>query len=71
MTSSLNKLASILFHISGIQCHKTKSNIDSVNSSSKYIALLKCKRCKTKKTKDPDERVLKKSFHYLEQLLEL
>ena len=32
------------------------------NISSKYIALMECKRCEIKSTKDLDKRMLKKNF---------
>ena len=63
-TSSLDKLASNLCGTSGIQCHNCIGNMELVNISGKCIALLECKRCKTKKTKDLDETVLKKNFNH-------
>ena len=37
--------------------------MELVNISGKFTALLKCKRCKTKNTKDLDKRWLKKNFY--------
>ena len=34
------------------------------NISDDYIASLGCERCRTKKTKDLDEEVLKKNFNH-------
>ena len=64
MPSSQDKLASNLCDKSGIQCDKCKGDIDLVNISGKNIALLGCKRCKAKKIKDLDERVLKKDLNH-------
>ena len=64
MTSSLDKLASNLCDTSEIKCSKCKDNMELANISGKYIALLECKKCKTKKTKDLDEGVLKKNFNH-------
>ena len=47
MESSLHKLAGNLCGTSEIQCNNCKGNMELVNISGKYIALLKCKRCKT------------------------
>ena len=52
-TSSLDKLASNLI--------TSWINAKMVNISIKYIALLECKRCKTKKMKVLDEKVLKRT----------
>ena len=60
MASSLDKLASNLCGTSGIQCDKR--NMEMINISDDYIASLGCERCRTKKTKDLDEGVLKKEF---------
>ena len=49
MASSLDKLASNLCDTHEIQCDKCEGYIELVNISSKYIALLECKRHKTKK----------------------
>ena len=64
MASSLDKLASNLCGTNGIQCDKYKGNMELINISSDYIALLGCKRCRTKKTKDLDEGVLKTNFNH-------
>ena len=37
--------------------------MELINISDDYIASLPCKRCKTKKTKNLDEWVLKKIYH--------
>ena len=50
MASSLDKLASNLCDTREIQCDKCEGDIELVNISSKYIALLECKRHKTKKS---------------------
>ena len=47
MASNSDKLASILYVT--IQRDKCKGDMELVNISSNYIALLECKRCKTKK----------------------
>ena len=64
MASSLDKLASNLCGTSGIQCDKCKGNMELINISGNYIASLGCERCRTKKTKDLDEGVLKKNFNH-------
>ena len=64
MASSLHKPASNLCGTSGIQCDKCKGNMELINISGDYIALLGCKRCRTKKTKDLDEGVLKTNFNH-------
>ena len=48
----------------GIQCDKCKGNMELINISDDYIASLGCGRCKTKKTKNLDEGVLKKNFNH-------
>ena len=62
--SSLHKLASNPCGTSEIQYDKCKDNMELINVSGDYIASLRCKRCKTKKTKDLDEDVLKKNFDH-------
>lgn len=62
MASSLDKLASNLCDTRGIQCDECKDDMKLVNIFSNYIALLRCRRCKTKKSKDLEETVLKKNF---------
>ena len=57
MASSLDKLASNLCGTSGIECDECKGNMELINTSDDYIALLGCGKCKTKKTKDLDEGV--------------
>ena len=64
MTSSLDKLARNLCGTRGIQCDKYKDNMELINISGEYIASLGCERCRTKKTKDLDEGVLKKNFNH-------
>ena len=63
MASSLDKLASNLCGTSGIQCDKCKGNMELINISGNYIASLRCKRCRIKKTKGLGEGVLKKNFN--------
>ena len=58
MTSSLDKLASNLWGTSEVQSDKCSVISDECN------ALFGCERCRTKKTKDPDERVLKNNFNH-------
>ena len=65
MASSLDNLASNLCGTSGIQCDKCRGNVELINISGDYIALFECERCRTKKTKDLDERVLKKNFNHI------
>ena len=62
--SSLEKLASTLCDTNGIQCDKCKNDKELLNISDKYIALLECKRCKTKEIKDLDKGILKKNFNH-------
>ena len=64
MTSSLDKLASNLCGTSRIQCDKCKGSMELINISSDYMASLGCERCRAKKTKNLDERVLKKNFNH-------
>ena len=64
MASSLNKLASNLCGTSRIQCDKCKDNMELINISGNYISSLGCERCRTKKTKELDEEVLKKNFNH-------
>ena len=69
MASSLDKLASNLCGTSGIQCDKCKGNMELIYISGDYIASLGCERCRTKKTKDLGDRVLKKNFNHTSRLL--
>ena len=64
MASGLDKLASNLCDTRGIQCNNCKGHMELANISGKYIALLQCKRFKTKKTKALDKRVQKKNFNH-------
>ena len=63
MASSLDELASNLCGTSGIQCDKCKGNMELINISGNYIASLRCKRCRIKKTKGLGKGVLKKNFN--------
>ena len=60
MSSSLDKLASNLCGTSRIQCDKCKGNMELINISGDYIVSIECETCRTKKTKDLGEEVLKK-----------
>ena len=60
MSSSLGKLASNLCGTSRIQCDKCKGNMELINISGDYIVSIGCETCRTKKTKDLGEEVLKK-----------
>ena len=62
MASSLEKLTSNLWGTSGIHCDKCKGNMELIKISGDYIASFGCERCRTKKTKDLGEEVLKKNF---------
>ena len=64
MTSSRDKLARNLCGTSGIQCDKCKGNMELINIPRDYIALLRCERCITRKTKVLDEGALKKNFNH-------
>ena len=64
MASSLDELARNLCDTRRFQCDKCKGDMELVNISNKYIALLECKRCKTRNSKDLDESVLKKNFDH-------
>ena len=68
MVSSQDKLASNLCGTSDIQCDKCKGHMELINIADDYIASLGCKRCRTKKTKDLDEEVLKKNFNHISGL---
>ena len=57
IASSLDKLASNLCGTSEVQFDKCSVISDE------YNALFGCERCRTKKTKDLDESVLKKNFN--------
>ena len=63
MTSSLEKLASNLCGIAGIQCDKCKGNMELINISGDHIASLGCERCRTKKTKDLGEGALNRTLN--------
>ena len=64
MASSLDKLASNLCGLSGIQCDKCKGHMELINISGNYIASLGLERCRTKKTKVLGEGALKKNFNH-------
>ena len=64
MASSLDKVTSNLRGASQIECDKCKGSVELTNSSGDYIASLGCEKCRTKKTKDLDEGVLKKNFNH-------
>ena len=64
MALSLDKLESNLHDTSGIECDNCIGDMELVNISSKYIALLECKRVQTKKINDLDEMTLKKNFNH-------
>ena len=57
-------MASNLCGTSGIQCDKCKGSMELINISGDNIASLGCEICRTKKTKDLDEGVLKKNFNH-------
>lgn len=40
--------------------NQSKADLTLMNICNKYIALMECERCKTKKTKDLETKVLKK-----------
>ena len=63
MASSLDKLAFSLCGTSEIQCDECGGDMELKNISDKYTALLRCERCKIRKTKDLDESLLKKNFN--------
>ena len=64
MASSLDQLVSNLCGTSGIQCDKCKGNMELINISGDYSALLGCERCRTKKTKGLDQGALKNNFNH-------
>ena len=64
MASSLDQLASNLCGTSVIQCDKCKVNMELINISGDCITSFGCKRCKTKKTKELNEELLKKNFNH-------
>ena len=51
MAPSLDKLANNLCDTSDIKTDKCNDNMELVNISNKYNALLSCEQCKTKKCK--------------------
>ena len=64
MASSLDKLASNLCGMSEVRCNKCRDDMKLIKIYVKYTVLFGCARCRTKKTKDLDERVLKKNFNH-------
>ena len=64
MPSSLDKLASNLCGTSGIHCDKCKGNMELINISGDYIALLVCENCRSKKTTGLGKGALKKNFNH-------
>ena len=68
MASSLDILASNLCGTSRIQCDKCKGNMELINISDDYIASLGCERCRTKKTKNLGEEVLKNFFNHTSRI---
>ena len=64
MASGLDKLASNLCSICGIQCDKCKGNTELINISGDYVESLGCERCRTKNTKDLGEGALKNNFNH-------
>ena len=70
MASSLEKLTSNLWGTSGIHCDKCKGNMELIKISGDYIASFGCERCRTKKTKDLGEEVLKKNFKHTSRFWE-
>ena len=70
MVSSLDKLASNLCSTSCNQCDKCKGNMELKNISGSYITSFGCEICRTKKTKDLGEEVLKKNFKHTSRFWE-
>ena len=70
MASSLEKLTSNLWGTSGIHCDKCKGNMELIKISGDYIASFGCERCRTKKTKDLGEEVLKNNFKHTSRFWE-
>ena len=70
MASSLEKLASNLCVTSEVKCDKCRDDMELVNISDKYTALFGCKKRRIKKTKDVDQRLLKKNFNHTSRFLE-
>ena len=68
MASSLDKLGN-LCGTRGIHCYKYKGNMELINISDDYIALLWCARCRIKNTKDLDEGVLNFFFNHASRFL--
>ena len=64
MAPSPDKLSSNLCGTSEIKCDKCRDDMELIKISDEYTALFGCERCKTKKTKNLDERVLKKNFNH-------
>ena len=53
-----------------IQCDKCKGNMELINISGDYIASFGCEGCRTKKTTDLGEEVLKKNFKHTSRFWE-
>ena len=64
MTSSLDKLASNLYGISGIQCDNCKGNMELINISGDYIASLGCEKVYTHTSKWMGGRNMKRQAYY-------
>ena len=64
MVSSLDKLASNICCTSEVQYDTCRDDMELIKISDEYTALFGCEGCRTKKTKDLDERVLKKNFKH-------
>ena len=60
--SGLDKLASNLCGTSEVKCDKCRGDMELIKISDEYTAFFGCERCRAKKTKYLDERVLKKNF---------
>ena len=64
MESSLDRLAINLCDASGIQCDRSKGDMELVNICNKHVALLQCKGWKTEKMKNLDENMLERNFEH-------
>ena len=58
IASSLDKVASNLCGTSEVKCDKCRDDMELIKISGEYTALFGCEKCRAKKTKDLDKRVL-------------
>ena len=64
IASSLDKVASNLCGTSEVKCDKCRDDMELIKISGEYTALFGCEKCRAKKTKDLDKRVLKNNLNH-------